>query len=196
MLMQKCKRVLVILLAVMMIGCAVTMAAAEEIAVPANANAFAFALQAVIPQEGEEEAEEEEIELTAEQAYEMATLLLPIYVLSRHVMVCRRTPNFLLTKMGKSLTDWEKEYQADMSALFEENGWDGEISLYDLYFEGTLEKYVGGIVGVYKKAMENNFNFLISWLYGLFEWFYLQVLPPTLSMAMLLPYGLFVASFA
>ena len=189
--MKKCKRFLAVLLAMLLIGGAVSAAASAAAAgsVPVNANAFAFAMQTVVSQEGEgEEGEPEEIELTDEQAYELMVLMMPVLLIGKHGSTWGPLPNFLKFKLGKNADMYYEEYMGYIEDLFEENGLDREVTFVDLYLDGVLGVYANGAANAYEKAIGNNCNFLATWSWSIMKWFYLSLLPESTALLMLLPY--------
>ena len=175
--MKKCKRFLAVLLAMLMIGGAVS---AVVSAAGGRANAFAFTMQGIDLQE-----EGAEVELTAEQKHAFLLNMQPMLVVSRHENRWMHLPSFLILKSGKTLEAAMEAYAAGIRALFEEKGWDIEAPLLDLYLEGVLGDYARAGADLYRDIVKEYFNPLVYWSYLFMEWFYLQILPVDISLLLL-----------
>ncbi|MCL2299326.1 MAG: hypothetical protein FWC27_04170 [Firmicutes bacterium] len=155
--MKKCKRVLAILLAALMIGGA--MMAGASAAEPTKEQIMDYTVSIL-------------------RLYPITThmglgALLFKSGKNLETLTSEFTDNWKALGAEKGLDaevlEWMIEHLFD-DGLVESGG-----MIDSLYFEGVLDDYVNCIVTSYEKAVKNNHNFLGDWLYSIIKWFIVNV---------------------
>ena len=110
------------------------------------------------------------------QAYDMMTALLPLFVAKNHERLWGQLPE-----------DAKKQYDADIDALCEKNGWDKDITLDALFYKGGLPAYVQGATAAYAKAVAENDNPVTASALLAWQFLYMYLLPVDIALYIVLP---------
>ena len=179
--MTSWKRVLAALLAAILLGGLAVGAAAVTVrgetpayALPyVGAPAQAFAKQPLrrspAPQSGAPK-------LPTARAYDMMTALLPLFVNKSHEKVWGALPQAA-----------QKQYSADIDALYKSNGWSGDTTLDALFAAGALPAYVRGVNAAYGKAVAESGSQISAWALLAWRLLFLQALPVDVALYIVLP---------
>ena len=90
--------------------------------------------------------------------------------------------DFLRFKPGRSRETFRADAIAVMEALIAENGWNVEVKtlfpdaqtedlLVGLYLNGATKAYMDGIAAACEKVLNDNVSFLVQMEYNIYKWF-------------------------
>jgi len=110
------------------------------------------------------------------RAYDMMMALLPLFVNKSHEKIWGPLPAAA-----------QQQFEKDVAALFEKNGWSGDITLDELFNAGQLPAYARGVNAAYARAVAENESPFAALTLVAWQLLFIQLLPQDITLYIVLP---------